>query len=202
MIKLVNTSSAGENEESVLFQPVLKAYPICHSWLITAHILLGHLEWHWKSFTRQMDRTCQIIQSLSHQPSALTQLLSALQAELTNINDIYTSYKPIIILAINLLATDPSFYGNSNYNKCARRSLLPFLGDALSWLTGTANTKDINSITTIHTTRSYSTYCIYSQCHMICSPSKQTTHQYQIQSIKWYMMSTTSTTSIPHCLPV
>ena len=42
--------------------------------------------------------------------------------------------------------TDPSFDGNSNYSKCVRRSLLPFLGNALSWLTGTATTKDINSI--------------------------------------------------------
>ena len=106
MITLINTSSARENGESVLFQPVLKAYPTHHSWLITAHILLGNLEWHWKSFTRQMDRTCQIIQSLSHQPSAPTQLLSALQAELTNLNDIYTSCQPIILPAINLLATD------------------------------------------------------------------------------------------------
>ena len=43
MITLINTSSARENGESVLFQPVLKAYPTGHSWLITAHILLGHL---------------------------------------------------------------------------------------------------------------------------------------------------------------
>ena len=93
-----------------------------------------------------MDRTCQIIQSLSCQPSAPTQLLSALQGELTNINDIYTSYKPIIIPAINLLDTDPSFDGNSNYNKHVKRSLLPFLGNTLSWLSGTATTKYINSI--------------------------------------------------------
>ena len=67
--------------------------------------------------------------------------------ELTNINDIYISYKPIIIPAINLLLdSDPSFDGNSNYNKHVRRSLLPFLGDALSWLTGTATSKDVNSI--------------------------------------------------------
>ena len=69
-----------------------------------------------------------------------------MQAELTNINDIYTSYKPIIIPTINLLDTDPSFDGNSNYNKCVRRNLLPFLGDSLRWLTGIATTKDINSI--------------------------------------------------------
>ena len=72
--------------------------------------------------------------------------MSALQAELTNINDIYTLYKPIIIPAINLLDTDPSLNGNSNYNNCVRRSLLPFLGNALSWLRGTATTQDVNSI--------------------------------------------------------
>ena len=146
MITLINTSSTIENGKSVLFQPVIKAYLMCHSWLTTAHISLGHLEQQWKSFTRQMDRTHQIIQSLGQWPSAPTQLLSALQAELTNINNIYTSYKPIIILAINLLDTDPSFDGNSKFNKCVRRSLLPFLGDALSWLTGTTTTKDISSI--------------------------------------------------------
>ena len=45
------------------------------------------------------------------------QLLLALQAELNNINDIYNLYKPIIIPAINLLATDPSIDGNTNYNR-------------------------------------------------------------------------------------
>ena len=146
MITLINTSSTRMNGESALFQPVFKAYPMHHSWLITAHISLGHLEKHWKSFTIQMDRTHQIIQSLGWWPSAPTQLLSALQAELTNINDIYTLYKSIIIPAINLLDTDPSFDGNLNYNKCVRRSLLPFIGNFLSWLTGTATTKDVNSI--------------------------------------------------------
>ena len=41
---------------------------------------------------------------------------------------------------------NPSFDGNSNYNKHVRRSLLPFLGNALSWLRGTATSKDVNSI--------------------------------------------------------
>ena len=146
MMTYINTSPTRENGESVLFQPVLKAYPTHHSWLITVHISLGHLEWHWKSFTRQMDRTHQIIQSSGWWPSTPTQLLSALQAELSNINDIYTSYKPIIIPAINLLDTDPSFDGNYNYNKCIRRNLLPFLGNTISWLMGTATTKDVSSI--------------------------------------------------------
>ena len=42
--------------------------------------------------------------------------------------------------------TDPSIDGNSNYNKHVRRSLLPFLDYALSWLTGTATTKDVSTI--------------------------------------------------------
>ena len=45
-----------------------------------------------------------------------------------------------------LLKREPSFDGTSTLNKCTKRSLLPFLGDALSWLTGTAKTKDVKSI--------------------------------------------------------
>ena len=54
--------------------------------------------------------------------------------------------KPIIIPTINLLNMDPSFDGHSKHNNCSRRSLLPFLGDALSWLMGTATTKNFNNI--------------------------------------------------------
>ena len=67
--------------------------------------------------------------------------------ELTNINDIYISYKPIIIPAINLLNIDHSFDGHSNHSNCIRISLLPFLGDTLSWPMGTATTEDVNNIT-------------------------------------------------------
>ena len=93
-----------------------------------------------------MDKTHQLLQFLSQHPSSLTQLLATLQVELTNINDIYISYKPIVTQAINLLNMDPSFDGHSHHNNHLKRSLLPFLGDALSWLTGTAITKDVNSI--------------------------------------------------------
>ena len=47
---------------------------------------------------------------------------------------------------MKLLQTNPSFDGQSQPHICHRRSLLPFLGDALRWLTGTATTKDINRI--------------------------------------------------------
>ena len=60
----------------------------------------------------------------------------------------YNSCKPTIISAINLLNTDPSFDGHTDNNTHCRRSLLPFLGNALRWLTGTATTKDVKSFKT------------------------------------------------------
>ena len=63
--------------------------------------------------------------------------------ELSNIKDIYNSGKTTIISAIKLLQSN-----QPQTHICHRRSLLPFLGDALSWLIGTATTKDIHSIKT------------------------------------------------------
>ena len=135
-------SSRTELGESVIFQPVLQAYPTRHSWIITAHILLGNLECHWKLFNRQLAWTQQLLRSLDQHPSAPTQLLSTLQLELSIIQDIYNSCETTITSAIKLL---PS---NQPQTHIHRRDLLPFLGDALSWLTGTATTKDIHSIKT------------------------------------------------------
>ena len=146
MITLINTRATWESQESVLFQPVLKDYPTCHCCIITAHISLGNLEWQWKTFIRQMDRTWQLLHSIHQRPSAPTHLISMLQAELTNLDSIYTSDRPLILIATQLLEKEASFDGISPYNKSIRRSLLPFLDDALSWLTGTAMTKDVNSI--------------------------------------------------------
>ena len=76
-------------------------------------------------------------------PSTPTQLLSTLQLDLSNIQDIYNSGESTITSTIKLL--------NSNQPQthiCHRRSLLPFLGNALSWLTRTATTKNIHSIKT------------------------------------------------------
>ena len=127
----------------MIFQPVLQAYPTRHSWIITAHISLGNLEHHWKLFKRQLTRTQQFLRSLEQHPSASTQLLTTLQLELSNIQDIYKSSKTTITSAINLLNSNQP----QNINQC-KRSLLPFLGTTLSWLTGTATTKDICSIKT------------------------------------------------------
>ena len=146
MITPATTSTTKEIGESVLFQPVLKTYLTCHSWINTAHVSLGHLECHWKYFNRHMDKTCQLLLLLSHHPVAPTHLLSLLQVEPDTINDMYDSCRTTIISAINLLNMDPSFDGHMNSNTHHKRSLLPFLGDALRWLTGTATTKDVNSI--------------------------------------------------------
>ena len=148
MSTLTTDLSGKELGESVIFHPVLQAYPTCHSWIIMPHVSLGHLGHHWKAFNRQLVRTPQLLHFLDQQQSTLNQLLSTLQVELTNIEDIYNSCKTTIISAINLLHTNPSFSRQSQSHIHHRRSLLPFLGDALRWLMGTATTKDINSIKT------------------------------------------------------
>ena len=107
---------------------------------------MGHLECHWMYFNRQLDKTCQLLLFLGNHPAVPTHLLSPLQVELTTINDMYNSCKSTIISAINLLNADPSFDGHVCSNAPHRRSLLLFLGNALRWLTGTATTKDVNSI--------------------------------------------------------
>ena len=141
IITFTTASTTKEIGESVLFHPVLKTYPICHSLIITAHVSLGHLECHWRYFNRQLYKTCQPLLFLGYHPAAPIHLLSPLQVELTTINDMYNSCKPTIISAINLLSTDPSFRGQVHSNAHCRRSLLPFLGDALRWLIGTTTTK-------------------------------------------------------------
>ena len=136
-------SSQTEPRESVIFQPVLQAYPTKHSWIITAHVSLGNLEHYWRLFNRQLTRTQQFLWSLDQHPSAPTQLLTTLHLELSNIQDMYKSSKTTITSAINLL--------NSNQLQTRTQckwSLLPFLRAALSWPTGTATTKDIHSIKT------------------------------------------------------
>ena len=80
---------------------------------------------------------------MDQHPSAPTQLLSTLQLELSNIKDIYNSGKTTIASAIKLLQSN-----QPQTHICHKRSLLPLLGGALSWLTGTATTKDIHSIKT------------------------------------------------------
>ena len=97
-------------------------------------------------FIKQMERTQQLLNSIQQKPLAPTHLISTLQVELPNLDSIYTSYSPLILVATSLLKKKPSFNGVSASNRHTRRSLLPFLGDVLSLLTGTAMTKDVSNI--------------------------------------------------------
>ena len=143
---LTSATLKQEYWESILFHPVLKAYQTHHSWIITTHISLGDLQKQWKMFIQQKARSQQLLNSLQQKPLAPNYLLSALQAELTNSDSIYTSYKPLILILTRLLKIEPFFSGMSPFSKCTKRSLLPFLGDTLSWLTRTAMTKDVEDI--------------------------------------------------------
>ena len=103
-----------------------------HSWIITAHVSLGNLEKQWRMFVKQMGWIQQLLNSLQQKHLAPTYMISALQVELTNLVSIYTSYKPLILTVTQLLRKEPTFNGVSPFNIHTRRSLLPFLGDALS----------------------------------------------------------------------
>ena len=91
------------------------------------------------------DGTQQVFNSLPQKPLAPTHLFSTVETELISLNSIHTPYKPFILAATQLLKKEPSFNGVLVSNKHMRRSLLPLLGDTLSWLTGTAMTKDVSS---------------------------------------------------------
>ena len=73
-------------------------------------------------------------------------MISTIQAGLINLDSIYISYRPCILAATQLLKRAPSFDGVSTSNRHTRSTLLSFLGDALSWLMGTATTNDVSSI--------------------------------------------------------
>ena len=94
-------------------------------------------------FIQQKARSQQLLNSLQQKPLVPSYLFSALQVELANLNNIYTSYEPLISTATQLLEREPSFNSIPPFSKCTRRSLLCFLGDDLSWLTGTALTRDV-----------------------------------------------------------
>ena len=117
----------------------IESLPHTPFWIITVHVSLGNLEKQWRMFIKQMARTQQLLDSVQQKPLAPTHMISTLQVELINLDSIHTSYRPLILAATQLLKNKPSFYGVSTSKRCARRSIVPFLGDALSWLMGNSN---------------------------------------------------------------
>ena len=144
---LTSATPEWESWESVICHQVLKAYPTCHSWIITTHVSLGDLEKQWKMFLQWKARSQLLLNSLQQKPLVSSCLLSVLQEKSANLDSIYTSYKPLNAqLGTQLLKREPSFNGMSLFSKCTKRSPLSFLGDALSWLTWTAMTTDVKII--------------------------------------------------------
>ena len=98
-------------------------------------------------FNRQKNIIHETISKLQNHPDDEIEPLQPLQVELDNLHYFFMAYKPIFSSARSILQTQPSFDGKplppSGWKE---RSLLPFLGSALKWLTGTATTKDIRYI--------------------------------------------------------
>ena len=98
-------------------------------------------------FNRQKNIIRETISKLRNHPDDEIEPLQPLQVELDNLHNLFMAYKPIFSSARSILQTQPLFDGKpippSGQKK---RSLLPFLGSALKWLTGTATTKDIKYI--------------------------------------------------------
>ena len=84
---------------------------------------------------RQKTLVHQLLVKLQDQPLASQLVVNALLEEFANIDNISESYKPNIKSAVQLFKTNSE-------NTWSKRSLLPFLGDALKWFTGTATTRD------------------------------------------------------------
>ena len=144
---LLHILAQGERIESVLFQPILAAYPTRHSWIISTHINLGTLNKPMYMFNRQKNTVCETISKLRNHPDDTIEPLQPLQIELDNLHNLFMAYKPVFSSTRSILQTQPSFDGKPiPPSRRKKRSLLPFLGSALKWLTGTATTKDIKHI--------------------------------------------------------
>ena len=98
-------------------------------------------------FNRQKNIIHETISKLQNHPDDEIEPLQPLQVELDNLHNLFMAYKPVFSSARSILQTQPLFDGKpippSGWKK---QSLLPFLGSALKWLTGTATTKDIKYI--------------------------------------------------------
>ena len=99
------------------------------------------------TFNRQKNIIHEMISILRNHPDDEIEPLQPLQVKLDNLHNLFMAYKPAFSSARSILQTQPLFDGKpiplSGWKK---RSLLPFLGSALKWLTGTATTRDIKHI--------------------------------------------------------
>ena len=108
---LLHTLAQGERIESVLFQPILAAYPTRHSWIISAHINLGTLHKPMHMFNRQKNIVREMIPKLRNHPDDAIKPLQPLQIKLDNLHNLFMAYKPVFSSARSILQTQPSFDG-------------------------------------------------------------------------------------------
>ena len=98
-------------------------------------------------FNRQKNIIRETISKLRNHPDNEIEPLQPLQVKLDNLHNLFMAYKPVFSSTRSILQMQPSFDRKpippSGWEK---QSLLPFLGSALEWLTGTATTKDIKHI--------------------------------------------------------
>ena len=98
-------------------------------------------------FNRQKNIIRETISRLQNHPDDKIEPLQPLQVKLDNLQNLFMAYIPVFSSARSILQTQPSFDGKPlPPSGRKKRSLLPFLGSALKWLTGTATTKDIKYI--------------------------------------------------------
>ena len=143
-------------------------------------------------FNRQKNIIRETISKLRNYPDDEIEPLQPLQVELDNLHNLFMAYKPIFSSARSILQTQPSFDGKplppSGWKKW---SLLPFLGSALKWLTGTATTKDIKYIkkrisSLIETQESQwntMVHSLYIELNPIRNPGQQTADKYNLEGI-------------------
>ena len=162
----------------MLLHPVLKAYPKCHSWIITAHISLGGLNRQLHMFNHQKTFGHQLLVKLQGQLLASQLVLSALLGEFSNIDSIYESYRPTIWSAVQLLKTDTENMSPPE-NPWSKGSLLPSWGSTkMANRHGchkiyTGNQTTCKPSNTVDQMKGDSSPChIYPKCHKICSSSK------------------------------
>ena len=91
--------------ESVLFQPVLKAYLTRHLWIIIAQISIGSLTMQLSMFSHQKLWAHDLLMKLQHQLFTSHIVLNAILGEFTNTDSIYQLYEPNIWIAIQLIWT-------------------------------------------------------------------------------------------------
>ena len=136
-------SSQMDLGELVIFQPVLQAYP---------QTLLDYYSTH---IAGKFGMPLETLQQTTYQNTTISQI-SGSTSICPNTAIINTSTRIVqhpghlqlcestITSAMKLLQSNQP----QTHIHCRRRSLLPFPGDTLSWLTGPATTKDIHSIKT------------------------------------------------------